>query len=129
MIEKNPAARVKMFPEPPGRNNFLTTEEAGRLLDACLPHLRPIVLCALETGMRRAEILGLKWSDIRNGMIYLTADRTKNGKPREIPVSRRLTEELIRLRNRRRLVLVKQTRPTRLPRPTSCSNPRKSGRH
>jgi integrase len=39
--------------------------EAGRLLEACSRHLRPIVLCALETGMRRAEILGLRWSDIR----------------------------------------------------------------
>lgn len=103
MIEKNPAARIKMFPESAGRNNFLTAEEAGRLLDACLPHLRPIVLCALETGMRQGEILGLKWSDIRNGMVYLTGDRTKNGKPREIPMSKRLTEELIRLRNRRRV--------------------------
>ncbi len=102
MIEKNPAARVKMFPEPPGRNQFLTADEAGRLLDACPPHLRPIVLCALETGMRKSEILGLKWTDIRNGMIYLSADRTKNGKAREIPVSRRLAAELLRLRNRRR---------------------------
>jgi integrase len=52
--------------------------------------------------MRRAEILGLKWSDIRDGQIYLPGERTKNGKPREIPVSRRLSEELIRLRNKRR---------------------------
>lgn len=104
MIEKNPAARIKMFPESPGRNNFLTVAEAGRLLDACLPHLRPIVLCALETGMRQGEILGLKWADIRNGQIYLTGDRTKNGKSREVPVSQRLAEELTRLRNRRRTV-------------------------
>ncbi|MEW6720824.1 MAG: tyrosine-type recombinase/integrase [Thermodesulfobacteriota bacterium] len=102
MIEKNPAARVKMFPEPPGRNCFLTVEQAGRLLDACAPHLRSIVLCALETGMRKAEILGLRWSDIRNGMVYLPANRTKNGKPREVPVSQRLSTELLRLRNRRR---------------------------
>ena len=106
MIEKNPASRVKIFEESPGRNNFLTTEQAGRLLDACLPHLRPIVLCALETGMRRAEILGLKWTDIRDGQIYLPGERTKNGKPREIPVSRRLSEELIRLRNKRKAAKV-----------------------
>lgn len=98
LIERNPAARVKMFPEPSGRNQFLSIEEAGRLLDACHPHLRPIVLCALETGMRKSELLGLRWKDIRNGMIYLTADRTKNGKPREIPVSMRLAEGLKRIR-------------------------------
>ena len=50
IIERNPASRVKDFPEPPGRNDFLSVEEGGRLLDACHPHLRPIVLTALETG-------------------------------------------------------------------------------
>jgi len=106
MIEKNPAARTKMFPEHPGRNDFLTAQEAGRLLDACLPHLRPIVLCALETGMRRAEILGLKWSEMKGGMIYLPGERTKNGKPREIPVSATLAKELLRVRNQRRVAAV-----------------------
>jgi integrase len=98
IIERNPGSRVKDFPEPPGRNDFLSVEEAGRLLDACHPHLKPVVLCALETGMRMSETLGLRWSEIRNGMIYLTADRTKNGKPREVPVSDRLAAELKRLR-------------------------------
>lgn len=101
MIERNPAAKVKMFPEPSGRNAFLSIEEAGRLLDACHSHLRPIVLCALETGMRKSEILGLRWRDIRNVMIYLPAERTKNGKPREIPVSLRLAKELKRIRKSR----------------------------
>jgi len=98
LMPKNPASRVKMFPEPPGRNSFLSIEEAGRLLEVCHPHLKPIVLCALETGMRKAEILGLRWREIRGGQIYLTADRTKNAKPREIPVSDRLAVELKRLR-------------------------------
>jgi integrase len=98
LIEKNPASRVKDFPEPPGRNEFLSVEQATALLKGCHAHLKPIVLCALETGMRKGEILGLKWRDIRGGLIYLTADRTKNGKPREIPVSDRLVAELKRLK-------------------------------
>ncbi|HEY3491019.1 MAG TPA: tyrosine-type recombinase/integrase [Candidatus Deferrimicrobiaceae bacterium] len=88
------------YSEPSGRNFFLSVEEAGALLAACHSHHRPVVLCALETGMRKAEIFGLRWSDIRNGMVYLPGDRTKNGKPREIPVSNRLAEELKRLRRR-----------------------------
>jgi integrase len=98
IITKNPESLVESFVEPEGRNTFLTAEDAGKILDACLPHLRPIVLCALETGMRRAEILGLRWSDIRNGQIYLPGERTKNGKPREIPVSDTLAAELERLK-------------------------------
>ncbi len=103
-IEKNPAlgGKVERFPVPPGRNEYLTAEQAGRLLDGCSAPLRPIVLCALETGMRKAEILGLRWPEIRNEMIYLPGERTKNGKPREIPMSARLADELKRLRTRRR---------------------------
>jgi integrase len=48
--------------------------------------------------MRKAEILGLRWREIRNGQIYLGSDRTKNGKPREIPVSDTLANELLRLK-------------------------------
>jgi integrase len=65
MIPKHPASQVKAFNESSGRNCFLSADEAGGLLEACSRHLRPIVLCALETEMRRAEILGLRWSDIR----------------------------------------------------------------
>ena len=48
--------------------------------------------------MRKAEILGLRWSDIRNGQIYLPGERTKNGKPRETPESDTLAGELERLK-------------------------------
>ncbi len=59
-IEKNPALGGKVEREPvsPGRNEYHTPEQAGKLLDVCHPHLRPIVLCALESGMRKSEILG-----------------------------------------------------------------------
>jgi integrase len=100
MIEKNPAGggNVERLPIPPGRNEYLSIDEAGRLLDACHPHIRPIVLCALETGMRSSEIKGLRWKEIRNGMIYLPGERTKSGKAREVPLSKRLSEELKRIR-------------------------------
>jgi integrase len=63
-IEKNPGAGRKMLPERKGRTRFLSVDEAGRLMDACSSHLYPIVLCALETGMRRGEILNLRWEDM-----------------------------------------------------------------
>jgi integrase len=54
------------------------------------PHLRPIVETALLSGMRREEMLSLKWEQIRNGFIYLT--ETKSGKARQIPINERLEE-------------------------------------
>ena len=51
---------------------------------------------ALLTGMRRGELLSLKWEQIRNGFIYLT--ETKSGKARQIPINDRLAEVLKEVR-------------------------------
>jgi integrase len=92
------ADKVKRPGQGDGRDSLLTVEEAGRLLGACLPHLYPIVLCALDTGMRKSEILGLRWSEIRDGMIHIPASRTKTGKARKVPIAEELAEELQRMK-------------------------------
>lgn len=51
------------------RMRFLADDEIINLLDACPPFLHRIVSCALHTGMRKGEILGLKWDQVRNGFI------------------------------------------------------------
>jgi len=90
-----------MFKENNHRLRFLTSEEVEALLKACSPHLKPIVEVALLTGMRRGELLGLKWDQFRNGFIYLT--ETKSGKARQIPVSDRLAQVLKELRQKNQL--------------------------
>ncbi len=84
--------KVKLLEENNKRLRFLTIEECQRLLNCCTPHLRPIVTVALHTGMRRGEILGLKWEqvDLRHGFILL--DKTKNKERREIPIDDTLRE-------------------------------------
>ncbi len=93
MMERSPFDRGKslLLKENNARLRFLTEDEVKRLLDACSSHLRDIVICALNTGMRRGEILSLKWSQIRNGLIYL--EQTKTDEPRQVPIN----EELARL--------------------------------
>ena len=85
--EHNPCKGVKLFKENNQRLRFLEREEVDKLLSNCCEHLRPIVIVALHTGMRKGEILGLKWRDIdiKRNMIYL-AD-TKNGEKREVPMN------------------------------------------
>jgi integrase len=100
LLERNPVNGIKRPREAKGRTRFLTVEEAKCLLDACSPHLRPIVLCALESGMRRGEILNLSWLDINleNRLIYVR--QTKTGIPRYVPLSTRLHDAFTRLPRR-----------------------------
>jgi len=72
------------------RLRFLSKEESQNLIGVCDPHLKPIVVTALNTGMRKGEILSLKWEenvDLKHGFILLKADETKNGEKREIPIN------------------------------------------
>jgi len=87
--------RVKLLPENNRRLRYLTREECEALLNVCVIHLRPIVLTALNTGMRKEEILSLEWEknvDLKHGFILL--DITKNGERREVPINNTLRETL-----------------------------------
>ncbi|MCL4322041.1 MAG: site-specific integrase [Deltaproteobacteria bacterium] len=73
------------------RLRYLSEEEIKALIEACEPtYLRPIVITALNTGMRLREILKLTWQrvDLKNRLILL--DKTKNGERREIPINETL---------------------------------------
>ena len=50
------------------------------------------VITALHSGLRKGEILSLKWDavDLKHGFILL--DRTKNGQRREIPINSTLLD-------------------------------------
>lgn len=87
--------RVKFLQEENGRLRYLSQDECRELINACTDHLRPIVITALNTGMRKGEILSLEWDkhvDLRNSIIHL--DKTKNGKRREIPINDTVRETL-----------------------------------
>jgi integrase len=103
MLETSPFKKGKrlMFKENNHRLRFLTDDEVDTLLRACTSHLRPIVEVALLSGMRRGELLSLKWEQIRNGFIYLT--ETKSGKARQIPINDRLSEVLKEARRKNHL--------------------------
>ena len=86
--------RVKFIQENNRRLRILHKEECHELVEACSPHLKPIVVTALNTGMRKGEILGLRWeqADLRHGFILLHI--TKNGERREIPINSTLRATL-----------------------------------
>jgi integrase len=85
--------KVKLLQENK-RLRYLTKQECHKLIQSCDNHLRPIVITALNTGMRKGEILSLKLDnvDLKNGFILL--DMTKNGERREIPINDTLQSTL-----------------------------------
>jgi len=82
--------------------HFLSAEECTRLLDTCNGRTRALVELALLTGMRRGEIFGLKWGDLKDG--YIEVRRARYGGQdvspksphsiRRIPLSPALEETL-----------------------------------
>lgn len=87
LIERLPA--VELFPENNEHDRVLTDEEFEKLSDKAADHLRPILLCAWETGMRRGEILSLSWPkvNLRENLITLESQDTKTKQRRQIPIS------------------------------------------
>ncbi len=85
------------------RERILSVEEEQRLLLACSArqraHLRPLVITALDTGMRRGELLKLRWVqvDLERRVIHVQAFHTKTLTARDVPISKRLLAELQRL--------------------------------
>lgn len=89
----NPVALVARPKNPQGRSRILDEGETSALLEALKPTGRrsmwmlPLVKLALETAMRRSELLGLRWEhiDLQKRTIFLKL--TKNGTSRTVPLS------------------------------------------
>jgi len=96
----NPAASLRKLREPPGRARFLTDEERESLLTACPERLRTIVLIALNTGLRKTELLTLRRQDLDFKNRMLRVEQSKNGERRDIPMTP-LVHDLLRAIPRR----------------------------
>ena len=98
-IDANPCRRVRRLTEPRGRVRFLSDAERERLLGVCRQsrdaRLYPLVVLAIATGARQAELIGLRWSDIDLQRRSAILHKTKNGERRSLPLTG-LALELLR---------------------------------
>lgn len=76
--------------EAPARTRYLTEPEEARLLASASLEPRNAMTMAIDTGLRREELFGLKWSqiDMDRGLID-TGTKTKSGQTRKVPVPAR----------------------------------------
>ena len=78
-----------MLKEPTRRIRFLTWDEAERLLAALPGHLAAMARFSLETGLRRANVTGLRWSqvDLARRCAWIHPDQAKARKPIAVPLT------------------------------------------
>jgi len=102
---ENPVSLSGLLTEDNQRNRVLTLEEETRLLASSAEHLKPILITALNTGMRRGEILSLKWSDVdfENNMLIINALNNKSKRVKRIPLNHVMSTMLkeLKLKNQK----------------------------
>jgi integrase len=91
----NPVKKIKFFSEKDNlKERILKKDEEARLLTTCVAHLQPVLIVALNTGMRLGEILGMKWCQVDLRRLQIRVERTKSGSIRHIPINEKLSSIL-----------------------------------
>ncbi len=87
-VRDNPVHRVKMFPEQLNkrREKVFSEVELRLLMNAAASHFRPILIVAIGTGLRKSDILGLRWNQISFEHGVITLFMQKTGEAIEIPM-------------------------------------------
>lgn len=97
-IRANPAQKLRASDRPiAGRLRYLQHTEMPALLAHCPLWLQPIVLLLVTTGMRRGEVLALRWLDVYRAENKILLPQSKNGKGRVVWLNRLACEVIDRL--------------------------------
>jgi len=89
-VKDNPVNKIKLWKESPGRVRYLSDEEFDKLLNQCPDHLKPIVIVARHTGLRKENILSLTWSQVDLFRRLITIEHTKNDERLSVPLNETL---------------------------------------
>lgn len=84
---KNPVKEVKFFQERQYVMKILDRGEISRLINVSSGYLRSMIILALNTAMRKGEILNLRWDDIDFIEHFIHIRKTKSNVIRKIPMN------------------------------------------
>jgi len=96
ITRENPVSEVKLLKEERYKMRVLDKVEADLLVKNAVEHLKPILIVALNSGLRRGEVLGLTWDDVDFVNYNMHVRNTKSGKDRIIPMNSLVAETLKR---------------------------------
>lgn len=113
LLAANSLSRMRLVPERRKPCPVLSLTDELRLLAAAASHFRPIVMLALDTGMRRGEALNQRWEhvDFVRRILMVTKSKTAGGESREIPLTQRIYEFLVANRQEEGLLFTFKGKP------------------
>jgi integrase len=97
VVATNPCRKVKKLLMDNVRTRYLSVEEEEKLMESLtgrLSHLRPIIIVAIDAGLRRRELLSLEVEQVDFNLDVINVKRTKSGKGRTVPMTPRVRETL-----------------------------------
>ena len=91
------APTITLYREPKLRVRYLTPLEIKRLLEELPDHQKPIFVCSIMTGLRRSNVLNLRWEqvDFERDAIVISGDEMKAGRTHVVPISPTLKKILL----------------------------------
>jgi integrase len=116
LLTANPLKGMHLVPERRKPRSVLGLDEEAQLLPAAAPHLRSIIIIALDTGMRRGELLNQLWEhvDFSRNLLFVTRSKTAGGEGREIPFTARVHDLLLAERKEEGLLFTFKGKPIRI---------------
>lgn len=102
LLSNNPVRKVKFFLEDSIKIRTLNPEEQEVLINVASGITKAAIIIALHTGLRRTELLSLKWEQIDFSLGSICIERSKSGKPRTIPMNRLVENALLELHRERK---------------------------
>lgn len=96
----NPVSQSGLINEENIKERILTKEEEIKLLENSPSFLKNIIICALNTGMRKNEIITLEWMnvDLDNNLVIIELRNNKSKKLKRIPLNSKLRQLLLELK-------------------------------